>query len=116
MVLHVTPSSYRVYLSLCEVWVLKRPLKLEDGCHKSARGLSDVHACGWLLLRHALGAECHGGQQQASCALSVTDAELVQPQWAGVLQRSLRPAQAVVRVPRWALYPASARPCSRSRI
>lgn len=46
MVLHVTPSSYRVYLSPCEVWVLERPLKLEDGCHKSARGLSDVHAAG----------------------------------------------------------------------
>lgn len=25
VVLHVTPSSYRVYLSPCEVWVFKRP-------------------------------------------------------------------------------------------
>lgn len=36
-----------------------------------------------FLLCHALGVECCGGQQQASHALSVPEAELVQPRRAG---------------------------------
>lgn len=64
------------------------PLKLGDEGHESVRGPSDVlasdHVAGFLLC-HALGAECHGGQQQASYALSVPEAELVQPPWAGGL-------------------------------
>lgn len=82
MILHVIPSSYRVHLSPCEVWVLKAPLKLGDGRHESVRGPSDVlagdHVAGPLLC-HALGAECQDGQQQAPCALSAPEAELVQP-------------------------------------
>lgn len=72
MVLHITPSLYRVYLSPCDVWVLKRPLKLGDEHHESVRSPSDVlasdHVAGFLLC-HALGAERHAGQQQASYAL-----------------------------------------------
>lgn len=86
MILHVIPSSYRVHLSPCEVWVLKAPLELGDGRHESVRGPSDVFASDHVagpLLGHALGAECQDGQQQAPCALSVPEAELVQPRWAG---------------------------------
>lgn len=70
--LHVTPSSYRVYLSPCEVQVLRGPLELG----MSATDLSEVPVMSLqvtgagFLLCHALGAQRHGGQQQASCALS----------------------------------------------
>lgn len=119
MILHVTPSSYRVYLSPCEVWVLKAPLKLGDECHGSVRGPSDVLASDRVagpLLCHALGAECQDGQQQAPCVLSVPEAELAQPWWAGGSAMKSGPAQAVVRVLWWAPYPASAWPRSRRRV
>lgn len=68
----VTPSSHRVYPSPCEVQVLKGPLELG----MSAMELPEVpvtslpgSGAGFLLC-HALGAERHGGQQQASWAPS----------------------------------------------
>lgn len=82
MILHVTASSYRVYLSPCEVRALEAPLKLGDEHHESVRGPSDVLASDCMagpLLCHALSAECQDGQQQAPRALSVPEAELVQP-------------------------------------
>lgn len=47
MVFHVTPSSYRVYLSPREVLVLRGSLKLWDEHHESVRGPSDVPM--WLV-------------------------------------------------------------------
>lgn len=86
--LHLTPSSYRVYLSPCEVQVLKGPLKLG----MSATNLSEVPVmslqvtmwlapfCAMLLVQSAIvGSSRHR-------MLCLPEAELVQLQWPGDLQ------------------------------
>lgn len=53
----------------------------------------------WLApFRAMFGVQMPGGRQLASYVLSVPEAELVLPQWAGGLQWSPGPARAVVRV------------------
>lgn len=69
-----------------------------------------------LLLCHAEGAERRGGQQRASYALSVPEAELLQAQWAGGsamrFQACSDGGESLVA----GTYPASARACSRRHV
>lgn len=86
VVLRVTPASCRVHLGPCEVWAHEGPLKLGHEHHESASGPGDVLAVTtWLApFRAMLGVWMPLGQLLASRALAGPEAELVQPQGAGV--------------------------------